>query len=262
VIFKIQKENMKNLCLVLCLAGMIAATNVYASFDGTVVLSQGANSFSDGGEFTAVTTGLGTFQTFCIELNQEFGPGNTYQYNENTGAVTGDGGVDATDLKTGLPMDNISIGTAWLYSQFRGGTLPNYFNSYRQQNAGALQDSIWYLENEITLSQLQNGFNGASASAAEAFVANAATQTGTTWNSNTGLGTVFNDSKGAYGVIALNLFNGAYGQPVTSPNGTTYNLNQDQLAIVPEPTTMVAGALLLLPFGASTLRILRKSRKA
>ena len=28
---------------------------------------------------------------------------------------------------------------------------------------------------------------------------------------------------------------------------------------VPEPTTMIAGALLLLPFGASTLRILRKS---
>jgi hypothetical protein len=31
---------------------------------------------------------------------------------------------------------------------------------------------------------------------------------------------------------------------------------------VPEPTTMVAGALMLLPFGASTLRILRKNRMA
>jgi hypothetical protein len=31
---------------------------------------------------------------------------------------------------------------------------------------------------------------------------------------------------------------------------------------VPEPTTMIAGALLLLPFGASTLRVLRKSRLA
>jgi len=35
---------------------------------------------------------------------------------------------------------------------------------------------------------------------------------------------------------------------------------QDVLAPVPEPTTLIAGALLLLPFGASTLRILRKSR--
>jgi hypothetical protein len=31
---------------------------------------------------------------------------------------------------------------------------------------------------------------------------------------------------------------------------------------VPEPTTMIAGALLLLPFGASTLRILRRKRTA
>lgn len=31
-----------------------------------------------------------------------------------------------------------------------------------------------------------------------------------------------------------------------------------ELTAVPEPTTMIAGALLLLPFGASTLRILRK----
>ena len=34
------------------------------------------------------------------------------------------------------------------------------------------------------------------------------------------------------------------------------------LAPVPEPTTMVAGALLLLPFGASTIRFLRKRQTA
>jgi hypothetical protein len=33
-------------------------------------------------------------------------------------------------------------------------------------------------------------------------------------------------------------------------------------APVPEPTTIIAGALLLLPFGASTLRILRRNRMA
>jgi hypothetical protein len=32
--------------------------------------------------------------------------------------------------------------------------------------------------------------------------------------------------------------------------------------VVPEPTTMIAGALLLLPFGASTLRVLRKRQTA
>ncbi|MGH7951702.1 MAG: hypothetical protein ACREFE_07255 [Limisphaerales bacterium] len=34
------------------------------------------------------------------------------------------------------------------------------------------------------------------------------------------------------------------------------------VAPVPEPTTVLAGALLLLPFGASTLRILRRNRAA
>jgi len=37
---------------------------------------------------------------------------------------------------------------------------------------------------------------------------------------------------------------------------------QSYVVAVPEPTTLIAGALLLLPFGASTLRILRRNRAA
>ena len=36
----------------------------------------------------------------------------------------------------------------------------------------------------------------------------------------------------------------------------------DAVTLVPEPTTMIAGAMLLLPFGASTLRVLRRNRVA
>jgi hypothetical protein len=43
---------------------------------------------------------------------------------------------------------------------------------------------------------------------------------------------------------------------LVSPSGQNY------IVAVPEPTTMIAGALLLLPFGASTLRILRKRQAA
>jgi hypothetical protein len=39
-------------------------------------------------------------------------------------------------------------------------------------------------------------------------------------------------------------------------------LDNVQLTAVPEPTTMIAGALLLLPFGASTFRFIRKNRTA
>jgi hypothetical protein len=43
----------------------------------------------------------------------------------------------------------------------------------------------------------------------------------------------------------------------TSDQVTSYS---GSLAVVPEPSTMIAGALLLLPFGATTLRILRKRK--
>jgi hypothetical protein len=236
---------MKKFCMVLSLAGVMAASNLYASFDGTVTLYQGSYSYGNGGEFTAVTSGLGTFQTFCIEYNEEFGPGGTYQYTQNTGAVAGGPGANATDPNTGLPMDNISIGTAWLYSQFRAGTLTldtgtgSYFNANQQANAGELQQAIWLLEDEA--GGVDNGY---------------VTLAETALGKN--LAQIEADSNGAYGVIALNLSDGPYSTAVQSPNGQTYNLNQDQLAIVPEPTTIIAGALLLLPFGASTLRILRR----
>jgi hypothetical protein len=40
------------------------------------------------------------------------------------------------------------------------------------------------------------------------------------------------------------------------------SITVSDLSAVPEPTTMIAGALLLLPFGATTLRMLRKTRTA
>ena len=40
----------------------------------------------------------------------------------------------------------------------------------------------------------------------------------------------------------------------------TANIESITISSVPEPTTMIAGALLLLPLGASTLRIMRKNR--
>jgi hypothetical protein len=48
----------------------------------------------------------------------------------------------------------------------------------------------------------------------------------------------------------------------TVVQGNDFALDDISLTAVPEPTTMIAGALLLLPFGASTLRVLRKHRTA
>jgi hypothetical protein len=263
------------MCAFVGMASACLTPNLYASLyggTGTLTLNQGSQSFGNGGVFYADATGLGSFQTFCVELNEEFSPGGTYYYQINSGAVadsgdiTGYGHIDTTDTLTGpgtgLNQDNICIGTAWLYSQFRAGTLVGY-DPNNNATAGALQNAIWYLEGEINLSQLT--YNSASATLAQQFLNEAATATGTTLTDSdptgpstdtpTGVngktGTIFEDSNGAYDVVVLNLYDSSGG-----------GLVQDQLAIVPEPTTLISGALLLLPFGASTLRIVRKNRAA
>jgi hypothetical protein len=56
-----------------------------------------------------------------------------------------------------------------------------------------------------------------------------------------------------------------YGNPnsvtLTAPGGGAI-IDRMVLTVVPEPGTVIAGALLLLPFALSTLRVLRRNRAA
>jgi large repetitive protein len=61
---------------------------------------------------------------------------------------------------------------------------------------------------------------------------------------------------GSFTVISQNVGAGGPGDARRSYGMEGFMLAE--VAAVPEPTTMIAGALLLLPFGASTLRLLRK----
>ena len=207
------------------LAGALAAPNLFAytGLDGTINFGPSTYQNGDGGEFNAITTGLGSFPTFCLETAEFIGqpPSGPYTYTINTGAVEGGGpgnGANAIDPNTGLPMDNISLGTAWLFSQFSAGTLTldngsgSYFDTDRLANAGELQQAIWYLEDE------NNGVDNGYVSLAETAL-------------GTDLTGVKADSNGEFGVVALNLFD------------SSGNLAQDELAVVPEPTT--AGCCLL-----------------
>jgi hypothetical protein len=223
--------------MVVGLAGMMAAPNLFAQpyfgSDGTLNFSASTFQNGNGGEFNAVTTpfgssaNLGSFATFCIEDGENIGqpPSGPYTYTINTGAVEGGPGADAIDPNTGLPMDNVSIGTAWLFSQFSAGTLTldngtgSYFDADRLANAGELQQAIWFLEDETP--GVDNGY-----------VSLAQTALG-----NLTLSQVEADSNGAYGVVALNLFDSGG------------NLAQDQLAVdpklVPTPEPATIGCFLL-----------------
>jgi hypothetical protein len=112
---------------------------------------------SGGGEFTLKSDTLSNagynaktrvgdgFQTFCVEFDAPIGDTvGSYNYR-----------YEISDRAKGpeqpAGFDRISLGTAWLYSQFATGLLSGYDYEYgpkRKQSALALQDAIWQLEDE------------------------------------------------------------------------------------------------------------------
>jgi hypothetical protein len=166
-----------------------------------------------------VTNFKGTFNTFCIERNEFLTLGNTYDVTLNSAAVGG-------GIGGGSP-DPLSLGAAWLYSYYSRGILANFANT--QADVSDLQIAIWMFEQELSagdgtgLYDLNNKYYKAAV---------AAGQTGA------------NAPVGYLGVQVMNL--------------TENGVKKQDLLVVPEPSTMIAGALLLLPFGASAARILRR----
>jgi hypothetical protein len=229
------KKNMKKLVTLIGVAGVLFATNLYAGF---VTLTEVGGNANGGGLFQAATTANGTFDTFCISINTTFYPGTQYSYD-----------LSSTIGAYGIPPASsfIAAGTAYLYQQFSLGNV-NYAGV---GNANAVQAAIWYLQGDLSGTvDLENGNN--LASLLTPILNQVQTDTGLTWAQQALNG------NGALRVVAMNLYTGtdtsSYDQPQLAIDPT---LNFRTLP-VPEPTTMIAGALLLLPFGASTLRILRK----
>ena len=182
---------MKKLLLPMALGALLTA-NANA---GTVTFAWGAAHSASGGEFIATTSGDGTFKTFCIEHNENIGLGTTYNYSVSGGAIQG--GV------SGGNPDPISLGTAYLYSQFRAGTLSGY-SSASSTDQSNLQDAFWMLEGELT-------YNGSNVYIAAAKAALSKTDA-----------QIVADGGGIYGVMAMN---------VTTTSG---GIAQDQLILVPD----------------------------
>lgn len=123
-----------------------AAVFASAAMANSIVLQQNVYSFSDGGEFTAITTPdltggyasaatlNGGFQTFCVEASVWFYPGVTYTFN-----------LSDTDSQG----RSLSLGAAYLYYQFATGSLAGYdYNNTanRRACAGLLQSALWELQ--------------------------------------------------------------------------------------------------------------------
>jgi hypothetical protein len=201
----------------------MATPSLFAAMSVTLWQDTGNYSYGNGGEFQAVgNADLNTavnwgayasstavqgqsFQTFCTETSEYFSPGNPYP-------VTSIGN-NALYNGTANPVP-ITLGVAYLYSQFAKGTLSGYDYTYgagRVASAGNLQQAIWYLLGEYQ--------DGAQLSGVALAALNSSGIAPADW---------YNAANGAYGV----------GDMVLGTPGTA----QDQLVMVPEPTTMVAGA--------------------
>jgi hypothetical protein len=243
-----ERNRIMNITQVTASALLAVGSQASAATNLDILSDVGGTEYQEnnGGEFiaqAAASLGLlaggagslsgSTFQTFCIELNETLNIPGSYVATINTAAVNGGVG--------GGNPDPLSAQTAWLYSQFRNGSL-NYAYSgtinettsagvesfNREDTARALQLAIWFLENEIT------DFSSVAGSLAERRLAqvyvDAANNSGAT-----GIGRV----------VVLNLRN---------MDGTD---RQDVLALViPLPQTAAMAGLGLLGLAARRRRAL------
>ena len=191
---------------------LVSGTMVWAdniNVGDTIYLYDGPGT-TNGGEFRLYNSG-GTYQfnTFCVETTEFFNYGQPL-----TVAGISDrayyGGI-------GPAGDPLNPQTAYLYTQFRNGSLTRLndssYSSNPDDSANALQAAIWYFE--------EGGELPAEETLARKWVdeANAAR-----W---TGIGNV----------RVLNLENASGGRA------------QDQLVLVPEPTTLLLIGSGLIGFG-------------
>lgn len=215
------------------LTGLLAAPSVFASM--TATLNEiGVGNATGGGVFQAVTSNNGTFDTFCMSINTEFTPGDLYNYTISPSIV-------ANPAPAGYPQNPptyISYGTAYIYNQFELGNA-TYGGTLNSTTVNDVQYTLWYLQG------LLNGYTDPRGNDYTSEVTAMMTQLET--DSGKSLAELQANGNGAFGVEALDLQDGTL---------------QPQLIQVPETTTMVAGLLLLLPLGASTLRIVRQNRLA
>jgi len=144
-----------NVCVLL--ACLLMAGSAVASPTVKVTRTDGCWQ-GDGGEFTltpnselaALLGSAAAFESFCLEKNEFISvSGQIYKVKLNDEALVGGTNYGDTGDEGGDLLDER---TAYLYTEFRAGTLAGYDYdplATRAASAEALQNVIWFIEDEI-----------------------------------------------------------------------------------------------------------------
>jgi len=196
---------------------------------------------------TGLTAGS-TFNSVCLSPSGEVYFNTSYDFNYDTlsGAVPGLN-------PSGYWSPNGIQNAAYLWKEF-GSTVAN-----GDQGAGLALAMLEVLYN--------GGLNYGTLAANTTYAPNFGTDTAaqTAYNQYISFYESNGASSGSLGEAANTQTYGIFVPVSGSPAGQEFiflSQNNGNITSVPEPTTLVSAALLLLPFGASTVRILRKGRMA
>jgi hypothetical protein len=101
-----------------------------------------------GGEFLVTINNLDSFITFCLQRTEYIDYSTTFVVGGVSTFASSDAAAQGGNA---AGEDPLSAQTAWLYTQFRSGTLAGYDfgGASRWQSANALQNAIWWFEGEL-----------------------------------------------------------------------------------------------------------------
>lgn len=179
----------------------------------------GTAGSGSGGEFSVHnTSGTKLFESFCVELDEYISLGSLYYIGSISNAAV-QGGVYVPPGSS----DPLDPKTAYLFAKFSAGTLASYAND--NPSANALQNAIWYIEEEIPI--LPGGL-------------------ATTFYNDA----LANAGNSLWGVRVLNMY--AHYTP-----GVGYHGFKQDMLVVPEPTTLLLLGAGLLGLGFLVRRKIR-----
>ena len=211
-------------------AGLLLAAGAKASF--TFDLGTGNSAISGfSGPYAQVNVDLTSSTTATITFTSLTAGGNIY--------LMWDGGSVAVNVNA----------TSWTLGTISGVNAGTGFTPGAWSNGGAGNEDGFGSFNQ-TIDSF-DGFTHSSDS-----ISFIITDTSGTWSSDADVLAANNGGN----LAAAHIF--VTSNPANASNDALATGFASGVQLVPEPTTMFAGALLLLPFGASTLRILRRKRVA